>query len=356
MILQFIFHGISVAILVLHAVVSVLATGKARHAAGAFHGINVVVPTYNEAETIGSCLESLMKNESANPPHATYVLDDNSSDGTAQIASTYSGRISIIQRPQRTSKADALNHAVHNIQGDIFAIVDGDCVVGPQWLGGLVSPLSDDSVGISTGSVLVQNRNDSALTRMQSCEMAFLCHQLIRPVERVGMLYSINGNNFAFSRSCWEKVGGFDPARLTEDTDFAIRTRAAGLQVRSADSKVFTRVPSRFRELLRQRRRWYIGWYQNLSNTNLLAGAIFILLFYYAFFFFVASFSILSLAFLFAYYIELIITYRKAYGRASILNPLAFIVLAPFFTTAVIASAIPSALSGRDRLTVERHW
>lgn len=356
MILQLICHVISAAILVLHAVVSVLARGKTKHAEGAFRGINVIVPTYNEGQTIGACLESLMKMEPTNPPHATYVLDDNSSDGTAQIASTYSGSVCLIQRPQRTSKADALNHAVRNIPGDIFAIVDGDCVVEPRWLGGLISPLSDDSVGISTGSVLVENRNDSALTRMQSCEMAFLCHQLIQPVERVGMLYSINGNNFAFSRSCWEKIGGFDPARLTEDTDFAIRTRAAGLRVRSAESKVFTRVPSRFRELLRQRRRWYVGWYQNLSSTNLLAGAIFILLFYYAFFFFAASFSLLSPAFLFLYYIELSITYRRAYGRVSTLNPLAFIVIAPFFTTATILAAIPSVLRGKGRLTVERHW
>lgn len=356
MILQFIFHAISLAILVLHAVVSILAAGRPRHAAGAFRGINIVVPTYNEAETIADCLGSLMNMGPNEPPHATYVLDDNSSDGTAQVASSYSGSASLIQRPQRTSKADALNYAVRNIKGDIFAIVDGDCVVGPRWLGELVSPLSDDSVGISTGSVLVQNRDDSALTRMQSCEMAFICHQLIRPVERVGMLYSINGNNFAFSRSCWEKVGGFDPSKLTEDTDFAVRTRAAGLEVRSADSKVLTRVPSGFHDLLRQRRRWYIGWYQNLSSTNLLAGAIFILLFYYAFLFFVASFSLLSLAFLLVYYIELSFTYRKAYGRASILNPLVFIVFAPFFTTVVIAAAIPSALRGKDRLTVEQHW
>jgi len=355
LIIQIVSCAMSLAVLVLHAIVSALAAGKTKSSAPASGEINVIVPTYNEGETIGECLGSLGRMDPTNPPHSTYVVDDSSSDGTQQIASTYPG-VSLVKRPKRTSKADALNFAVRNIRGDIFAIVDGDCVVAPDWLGRLVSPLSDDSVGISTGSVLVLNRNDSLLTRMQSCEMALLCHELLRPVERVGMLYSINGNNFAFTRRCWEKVGGFDPSKLTEDTDFAIRTRAAGLHVRSADCRVFTHVPSRFRELLRQRRRWYVGWYQKLSSTNLLIGALFILLFYYAFFFFVACFSPISLAFFLAYYLELGATYRRAYGRISLLDPLVFIVLTPFVTTAVIAAAIPLALRGKDRLMVQQHW
>lgn len=355
MIIQLILHVISAVIVILYIVIFSLSTGGKRDRTPPFENLNILVPTYNEAETIAECLESLLEMD-ANLPHKIYVLDDNSSDGTPGIVSRYSDRVSLLERSARTSKADALNHALQNLEGDVFAVVDADCIVGREWLSQLVCPLSDDSVGISTGSILVKNRNSSILTRLQSCEMAFLCHQLLRPVEKVGMLYSINGNNFAFTRSCWEKVGGFDPTKLTEDTDFAIRTRRSGLDIRFANARVFTRVPARLGDLLRQRRRWYIGWYQDLSSASLFGGAIFILLFYYAFIFFIATFSIFSAVFFIIYYLELSATFHKAYGKIDVVNPLVFIILAPFLTTATIITALPSVLKGKKNLALGKHW
>ncbi|MBU7004768.1 MAG: glycosyltransferase family 2 protein, partial [Theionarchaea archaeon] len=255
----------------------------------------------------------------------------------------------------RTSKADALNTAVSDLKGGIFAVVDADCVVSDNWLDNILEPLMEGR-GVSTGSILVRNRGDSIWTRSQSCELAFLCHQLLKPVERVGMLYSINGNNFAFTRECWEKVDGFDPSKLTEDTDFALKTRLAGMGIGFARAKVFTRVPRGLGELMRQRRRWYLGWYQDLSRISLFAGALFIMMFFYSFVFFLVAFSIYSLILAIIYYIELCITFRRAYGTIDPLNPLLFIVLSPILTTLVILTALPSALKGRNNISFDQHW
>ncbi len=356
MIASTIFQILSCLILVLYLVIFLMSRQDKPPTPTVPRSVNVVVPTYNEADSIVDCLDSLVKMECPEISHSIYVLDDNSSDGTPEMVERYSGRVTLIERSSRASKADALNYAVENLQGDIFAVLDADCIAGRRWLADLVFPLCRESVGISTGSILVRNRCASLLARAQSCEMAFLCHQLMRPVERVGMLYSINGNNFAFSRSCWEEAGGFDSSKLTEDTDFAIKTRRAGLQIAFAPARVFTRVPASLGAFLRQRRRWYIGWYQDLSSGTLLAGAIFILLFYYALIFFLACFSVLSLVFLVIYYLEMGLTFRRAYGEVGLVNPMIFILLSPFLTTGVILSALPGVLKGRGGLRYDHYW
>jgi cellulose synthase/poly-beta-1,6-N-acetylglucosamine synthase-like glycosyltransferase len=356
LILSLVFHAISVLILVLYPVILALSARKEEPGPPTLGRVNVIVPTHNEADNIASCLDSLLEMDAAPLPHRIYVLDDGSTDGTTEIVSRYADRVTLIQRQRRTSKADALNHALENLEGEIFAVVDADCVVERSWLVGLVSPLAEDSTGVSTGSILVANRNESVLSRLQSHELAFLCHQLLQPVDRVGMLYSINGNNFAFKRSCWEKVGGFSTSKLTEDTNFAVRTRGAGLGIRFANSRVFTRVPTGIRELLRQRRRWYIGWYQDLSQAKLLGGAIFLLMLYYSTVFFLLSFSVFSILFFIINYAELAWIFRGAYGRLEPLNPLVFMILAPLLVTATILAALPYVLRGKEQLTVDRHW
>lgn len=353
--IRLLFQIISVLIITLYLAILVLSVGREEGKYLPEGHVNVVVPTYNEAETVGNCLDSLLK-MGEEPKHHIFVVDDNSVDGTRDVVSRYADQVSLIERPSRTSKADALNHAVRNLEGEVFAVVDADCTVGPGWLSHLVRPLVKESTGLSTGSVLVGNTKASILTRMQSCEMAFLCHQLLRPAERLGILYSINGNNFAFTRGCWEKVGGFDPSKLTEDTDFAVRTRLSGLRIRCAQSKVFTHVPASLGKLLRQRRRWYIGWYQDFSNISLLVGALFILLFYFAPLFFLAAFSIASPIFFIVYLVELSITYRRAYGSLDVLNPLTFILLVPLITAATIITALPSVFRGKKGMTLEEHW
>jgi cellulose synthase/poly-beta-1,6-N-acetylglucosamine synthase-like glycosyltransferase len=351
--IQAIFLVLSAAVVIFYLVIFLLSAdgGVGQSETGMIH---VLVPTYKEVDNIVSCLESLSAMD-VSIEHTIHVIDDNSPDGTAEVVESQFPGVDLIKRESRTSKADALNNAVRDLEGDFFAVVDADCVVSNNWLEGILEPLIEGR-GVSTGSILVSNRGDSTWTRAQSCELAFLCHQLLKPVERVGMLYSINGNNFAFTRECWDRVDGFDPLKLTEDTDFALKTRLAGLEIGFARAKVFTRVPRGLKELLRQRRRWYLGWYQDLSRISLFAGALFIMMFFYSFVFFLAAFSIFSLILAIIYYIELCVTFRKAYGSIDPLNPLLFIVLSPILTTLVILTALPSALKGRENLSFEKHW
>jgi biofilm PGA synthesis N-glycosyltransferase PgaC len=353
--IQNFFLVLSAAIVILYLLIFIILSTEGGGGPGEKGKVNVLVPTYNESDNIATCLESLTSMDDGEIEHTVHVIDDNSPDGTADIVERRFPGVSLVRREGRTSKADALNTSVRDLEGDMFAVVDADCVVSKNWLEDITRPLTMGK-GISTGSILVDNRGDTIWTRAQSCELAFLCHQLLKPVERVGMLYSINGNNFAFTRDCWERAEGFDPSKLTEDTDFAVKSRLAGLEIEFVRAKVFTRVPRSLGQLLRQRRRWALGWFQDISIHSLLAGVLFISMFFYAAIFFLAAFSVYSLTLAIIYYIELCITYRQAYGTLDPLNPLLYIVLSPILTTLIILTALPIALRGRDNLSFEEHW
>jgi cellulose synthase/poly-beta-1,6-N-acetylglucosamine synthase-like glycosyltransferase len=62
----------------------------------------------------------------------------------------------------------------------------------------------------------------------------------------------------------FDKHGGYEEGNLTEDLEVALRIQANHYIIEnSPDSPVYTIAPSKFKELLIQRRRWYIGLMKN---------------------------------------------------------------------------------------------
>jgi dolichol-phosphate mannosyltransferase len=117
--------------------------------------ITVVIPTYNEAENINKLIPILfdLPLETLN----VLIVDDNSADGTGQIAEDlsreYSGRISVMHRPGKQGLGTAY------IQGFGRAIADGADAVGqmdadfshpPEKLVELVETLKDCDVALGS--------------------------------------------------------------------------------------------------------------------------------------------------------------------------------------------------------------
>lgn len=96
--------------------------------------VRVALPAYNEAESIGALIASLHASlESAGLPHQIVVVDDGSSDDTAQIVSraSFSLPVRLVQHHRnqglaaalRTGLVDAVRHAD---PGDVILTMDSD--------------------------------------------------------------------------------------------------------------------------------------------------------------------------------------------------------------------------------------
>ena len=94
----------------------------------------VVIPTYNEKETIQSLIEKLFSEIKpiVDELHVV-IIDDSSPDGTANIVTDLSDKfqkISLIQRPTKlglgAAYKDGFNHVLEKIDSDLIVQMDAD--------------------------------------------------------------------------------------------------------------------------------------------------------------------------------------------------------------------------------------
>jgi dolichol-phosphate mannosyltransferase len=104
--------------------------------------IAVVIPTYNEAENIGTVLESVFASISdSNMDGWVIVVDDNSPDGTADVAESLKekyGKIIVIRRPQKlglgSAYKDGFTLALEKLKVEYIAEMDADGSHPPEKL------------------------------------------------------------------------------------------------------------------------------------------------------------------------------------------------------------------------------
>jgi glycosyltransferase involved in cell wall biosynthesis len=92
--------------------------------------VSVIIPAYNAEKFLSDALESI-KNQSY-PVQEIIVVDDGSTDGTAELVKNYPYVTYVYQHNQGT--ATALNTAVTKARGNIFAFLDADDVWLPDKL------------------------------------------------------------------------------------------------------------------------------------------------------------------------------------------------------------------------------
>ncbi len=117
--------------------------------------VTVVVPTYNRANHVAECLDSVFKQK---PGWCNVLVIDNlSDDGTSDLLKRRYGWRSdfkLLSPPERISIAEARNYGLREADGDIVAFIDDDCVACEGWLEKLVSRFSlDEKIGCVGGRI-----------------------------------------------------------------------------------------------------------------------------------------------------------------------------------------------------------
>jgi cellulose synthase/poly-beta-1,6-N-acetylglucosamine synthase-like glycosyltransferase len=222
--------------------------------------VSIIVPAYNEALGIERAVSSLAGSEY--PDFEVIVVDDGSSDHTAEIAERLGlDRVRVL-RQANAGKAAALNRGLIAARHDIVVMVDADTVFEPDTVARIVAPFADPAVGAASGNTKVGNRR-GLLGRWQHIEyvMGFNLDRRLYDVLRC--MPTVPGAIGAFRRAALDDVGGVSKATLAEDTDLTIAVGRAGWRVVYVeDARAWTEAPSTLRDLWRQRYRWSYGTMQ----------------------------------------------------------------------------------------------
>ena len=112
--------------------------------------LSVIVPCYNESATIKELLSRVLDS-----PFTAEVLvvDDGSTDGTAEIAEAVEDlRLRILRQPSNRGKGAALRRGFQAATQDFVIIQDADLEYDPAEYGELLEPLVDGRADVVFGS------------------------------------------------------------------------------------------------------------------------------------------------------------------------------------------------------------
>lgn len=227
-------------------------------------GVAVLIPAYNEEKVIRACLDRVTA--SAHPALRVIVIDDGSTDGTAEAvaqAAALDDRIHLL-RIANGGKANALNAGLSQCHEDIIVALDADTQFHPDTVSRLARWFVDPGIVAVAGNARVGNRSNF-LTRCQALEYITAQNLERRAYAALGCVTVVPGAVGAWRRRAVLAAGGFPDATLAEDQDLTIALQLQGGRVLYDSTAVAeTEAPDTLRGLSRQRFRWSFGTMQCL--------------------------------------------------------------------------------------------
>ena len=99
--------------------------------------ISVIVPTYNEKENIKKLILAVHKILCGHE-HELIIVDDNSPDGTAEVAEEMSREypVRVLKRKGKLGLASAVLHGFENAKGEVLGVIDADMQHPPEYVEG----------------------------------------------------------------------------------------------------------------------------------------------------------------------------------------------------------------------------
>lgn len=224
-------------------------------------GLTVIVPAYNEAESVGDTVRSLFAQTRV--PDAVIVIDDGSTDGTAEVARAAGA--TVIAPPSNTgSKAGAQNFALPLVATPLVMAIDADTTLAPDAVEKLLLCMAEPSVAAACGFVIPRHvRTLWERGRYVEYLFAFTFYKQVQDFYDRPLIAS--GCFSMYRTDVLRGHGGWPRTTLAEDMDLTWRMHQAGQPVRFVPEAVSYPIePADFHFMSKQLRRWSHGFVQNV--------------------------------------------------------------------------------------------
>jgi len=223
--------------------------------------LTVMVPAYNEADSIADTLRSLQ--EQTVLPAEILVIDDCSTDNTADVARACGVRV--VRPPVNTgSKAGAQTFALDLVHTEFVMAVDADTVLEPNAVEVLARAFDDPEVASACGFVLPR-RVRTLWERGRYIEYMLAFGFFKRIQDHYGKPLISSGCFSVYRTQELRDLGGWSTRTMAEDMDLTWSMYRAGHKVRFLPEAVSYPIEPHDADLMsKQLRRWSHGFIQNV--------------------------------------------------------------------------------------------
>ena len=243
------------------------------------HRFMAIIPAHNESAVVGNLVESLINQNYPKELYDVYVIADNCSDNTAEIAIN-AGAIAYERFDEnKKTKGFALQWFLEqkieeDAPYDAFCIFDADNVADKEFLKAMNKKLCQGE-DVVQGYRDIKNPTDNWITAGYAIFYWMMNRFYHLARYNLGLSPLLNGTGFMV-RFDVIKPTGWDTKTLTEDIEFSLKNIIEGRKLGWAtDAIVYDEQPTSFKQSWSQRSRWTVGHIQCMKEyTGLLALAV----------------------------------------------------------------------------------
>jgi GT2 family glycosyltransferase len=214
--------------------------------------VSVIVPNWNGAHLIGTCLDSLRAQ--SYPEVELIVSDGASQDGSPRLVRECYPKVKLLSLATNYGFAGNVNAGLRAARGEVLALLNNDAAAEPEWLAELVgSILAEPRVGSCASKILDFNNPGLIASAGDLLQRNGLAAQRGNGQPDDGRfdqpreVFAASGGAAAYHRAMLDDVGLFDQGygSYLEDVDLGLRARLRGWGCRYAPSaRVYHRVSS----------------------------------------------------------------------------------------------------------------
>lgn len=236
-------------------------TKKAAH----LRRYGILIAARNEEAVLPQLLRSIQAQDYPARLVTTYVVADNCTDNTAQVAAAAAAVVITRTNTRKVGKGHALQYLLQSIdtaRHDAFLIFDADNILASDYIRRLDQAWTDEYDAFC-GYRNTKNWGSNWVSAGHGLWYLHDSIHLSRSRYLVGLPCAVTGTGFGFTRKLLDQMGGWHFFTLTEDIEFSVWCATRGLRIGYChDAIVYDEQPETLQQSFRQRIRWTQGTMQ----------------------------------------------------------------------------------------------
>jgi GT2 family glycosyltransferase/radical SAM superfamily enzyme YgiQ (UPF0313 family)/cytochrome c-type biogenesis protein CcmH/NrfG len=200
---------------------------------------SIIIPVFNKLELTSQCLTTLAS-ATTMPEYEVIVVDNASTDGTAEFLAELGGDVQIIRNPENHGFAIACNQGANAARGEFLLFLNNDTIPTEGWLNALVDEVERHPDVAVVGSKLLYEDGTIQHAGVAFSRMVFTPYHIYRKfpadspmVNRRREFQCVTGACMLVRRDVFEQVGRFDEGFKNgfEDVDLCLKIREQGWHI-----------------------------------------------------------------------------------------------------------------------------
>ena len=227
----------------------------------------VLISARNESNVISQLIESIKKQDYPSELVDVYVVADNCTDNTAEVAKNCGATVFERFNTEQVGKGYALNFLLGNIKAlhpfkyyDGYLIIDADNILDKSFITEINKVFS---AGYKVVTSYRNSKNYDVNWKSSGSALMMLRETLHLNNARMilGQSATVSGTGFVVASDIIESMDGWNHFQLTEDIEFSLERVSLGEKIGYAhEAKLYDEQPVTFKQLWNQRMRWARGY------------------------------------------------------------------------------------------------